>query len=171
MTKLYHYKVKRTVAYSVATPRTSIDELVDAWICDYVEHGDAIAERNVLADGMIVHNKIMKDLDVKERSKGYKAIDFKKIKNGDESDIDIIEIPINEVRKQPTSPSIGGTGSGCSPEVLNSLNLKTGGDDNDENPDEDGDDNDNGRKDRHTRRQHKYDDDGDREFGFVNPEI
>ena len=43
-------------SYSIATPRHTIGELVDVWIHDCIQHGGNRFERNVDADGNIIHN-------------------------------------------------------------------------------------------------------------------
>ena len=43
-------------SYSMAIPRHTIGELVDAWVHDCMQHGGNISERNVDADGNIIHN-------------------------------------------------------------------------------------------------------------------
>ena len=55
-----------TQSYSPSTPHITPEETVDKWIKDYENYVGTIAERNVMADGQIVHDwgipvrKIMK---------------------------------------------------------------------------------------------------------------
>ena len=162
-------------SYSMATPRHTIGELVDAWIDDYLQHGGIISEHNIDTNGNIIHNwgklvrNRLKELGIRDEDNTRKKIDFNQLVSLTSDDnTNVLKTPASKTRREAPSPSTDGSSGGQSVGGLNNLSLRpSGGDDDD--PDDSHDSGIQDNKSFSNKRRGLYDDDDGKEFRLVNP--